>query len=117
MTPVKAPLFRKPRFVSPHKTGSKSGELNFADRVWVRIRYVGAFVWTLLVGIAGYVEAYLPSMQGTWPVWALMILGGLAAAIVRFDTGNLQRNASNLPAPPISPPVAPPPDPPSPPAV
>lgn len=112
MPRLKAPLFRKPKFVASNKTGSKPGELNFADRVWVRIRYTGAFLWSVMVGAAGYITAYLPSMQGTWPFWVLIILAGVAGAIVKLDTGGLQRNADNRP--PL-PPVTPPPEPPAPP--
>lgn len=85
----------------PHKTGSKPGEINLADRVWTRIRYGGAFVWTVLLGCSQQIEQSIPLLQGSVPIWVVILLGGLAAAIVRWDCGGLQRSSENRPQPPV----------------
>ena len=112
MSPADFIRRKKIKLVSPLKTGSKAGELNRADRIWVRVRYSGAFAWTVLLGLAGQVQQVLPTVQGSWPVWLVVILGGLAAAIVRIDTLGLQRRADTT-APSAPPAVsnAPPPPP------
>lgn len=105
------PLAKKPGkrfYVSPHRTGSKSGEMNTWDWIWVRIRYIGAGLWTLAICLAGRIEQFMPAMQKAWPWWLVFILAGIAAAIVRWDMTGLQRNGHNDPSPPVPPSPAPP---------